>query len=239
MSTKKHSGFTLIELLVVIAIIAVLTAIVFPVLASAREKARSTQCQSNLRQISIAISSYTQDWDGYYPNTGNPLLWMGRFWRWPLKEYLKLSADPVPGDPLHSTKNSMNILLCPSDSKAKQSFDGTSYAYSMTFYVSPADIDTMSTFGSTVTAPGPRCESQSESAVLYPSEKAMVTEWQSNHKSPNVGWNNPATAWQGARNYLFADGHCKYLQSTQICSANDGLPDINLTRNGIAGKDIN
>lgn len=226
-------------MLVIIAIIAVLAAIIFPVFASARERAKSTQCQSNLRQIGTAMYSYTQDWDGFYPNTGNPLLWTGRFWRWPLKEYIKLSADPIPGDPLHSTKNSMNLLLCPSDTKALQSFDGTSYAYSMAFYVDPIVINTMSTFGSTVTPPGPMCTSQNESSVLYPSEKVMVTEWLSNHTLPHVGWNDPKTAWQGARNYLFADGHSKYLKSTQINSANDGLPDINLTCNGIAGKDVN
>jgi prepilin-type N-terminal cleavage/methylation domain-containing protein/prepilin-type processing-associated H-X9-DG protein len=56
-------GFTLIELLVVIAIIAILAAILFPVFAKAREKARTSSCQSNLKQCSIAISMYEQDFD--------------------------------------------------------------------------------------------------------------------------------------------------------------------------------
>ncbi|MCE5218247.1 DUF1559 domain-containing protein, partial [bacterium] len=51
---RKHRGFTLIELLVVIAIIAILAAILFPVFARAREKARQSGCQSNLKQIGIA-----------------------------------------------------------------------------------------------------------------------------------------------------------------------------------------
>jgi prepilin-type N-terminal cleavage/methylation domain-containing protein/prepilin-type processing-associated H-X9-DG protein len=66
-------GFTLIELLVVIAIIAILAAILFPVFAQAREKARQTASLSNLRQMSSAISMYVQDYESYplYSSTGN------------------------------------------------------------------------------------------------------------------------------------------------------------------------
>ena len=60
---NRHSGFTLIELLVVIAIIALLAAILFPVFGRARENARRSSCQSNLKQIGLAELQYTQDYD--------------------------------------------------------------------------------------------------------------------------------------------------------------------------------
>src|SRR5688500_4059572 len=80
---RKHRGFTLIELLVVIAIIALLAAILFPVFARAREKARRASCQSNLTQIGLGLIQYSQDYDervavwrqavpGYVASTGYP-----------------------------------------------------------------------------------------------------------------------------------------------------------------------
>ncbi|MEN6401596.1 MAG: DUF1559 domain-containing protein, partial [Armatimonadia bacterium] len=60
---SRQRGFTLIELLVVIAIIAILAAILFPVFARAREKARQASCQSNLKQIGLAALMYAQDYD--------------------------------------------------------------------------------------------------------------------------------------------------------------------------------
>src|SRR5579884_3483533 len=67
MTRRKQNGFTLVELLVVIALIAILAAILFPVIAQARESARSASCLSNLRQLAAAMHIYTTDADETYP----------------------------------------------------------------------------------------------------------------------------------------------------------------------------
>ena len=79
----RKSGFTLIELLVVIAIIAILAAILFPVFAQAREKARQTACLSNMKQQGTAVMMYSQDYDETlpcwwvaHPNTDLPAGWI-------------------------------------------------------------------------------------------------------------------------------------------------------------------
>jgi len=79
----RPRGFTLIELLVVIAIIAILAAILFPVFAHARAKARSARCVANLRQIGNAFEMYMQDYDELYPwacdpaDANCPQIWQG------------------------------------------------------------------------------------------------------------------------------------------------------------------
>src|ERR1700733_12377722 len=82
---RKGAGqraFTLIELLVVIAIIAILAAILFPVFAQAREKARQTSCLSNEKQLALAAVQYTQDYDEMWPiaSTGGQYGWAGKLY---------------------------------------------------------------------------------------------------------------------------------------------------------------
>jgi prepilin-type N-terminal cleavage/methylation domain-containing protein/prepilin-type processing-associated H-X9-DG protein len=104
MRTLRH-GFTLIELLVVIAIIAILAAILFPVFAQARDKARATACLSNNKQIGLAFAQYTADYDGTWPaQPGDGDLVMGAG-----------GAGPTYKDAVLPYSKNENIWLCPSN----------------------------------------------------------------------------------------------------------------------------
>ena len=99
------TGFTLIELLVVIAIIAILAAILFPVFAQVREKARQSTCVSNFKQIGLAILQYNQDYDEYYPpsevsTSGGGGFTTGYDWTYVVNPYVKNGSNnsvPVGG----------------------------------------------------------------------------------------------------------------------------------------------
>jgi len=117
---KTHKGFTLIELLVVIAIIAILAAILFPVFAQAREKARAITCISNEKQLGTAILMYAQDydegivpwWDGFeagFPGADQVNLWK-YMWCGNLQPYLK-NGIFVNGK---SSPTSGSVFTCPS-----------------------------------------------------------------------------------------------------------------------------
>ena len=88
---RDRRGFTLIELLVVIAIIAILAAILFPVFAQAREKARSGSCLSNVRQMGLAAVMYAQDYDEFYPG----------MWQWSPFAIRNHAQYILPGQTVH------------------------------------------------------------------------------------------------------------------------------------------
>jgi prepilin-type N-terminal cleavage/methylation domain-containing protein/prepilin-type processing-associated H-X9-DG protein len=106
----QFTGFTLIELLVVIAIIAILAAILFPVFAQAREKARQATCISNLKQIGSGLMMYTQDWDEGLPavnSGGNNMGWgygsPDRVWPQTIQPYVRnWQVFRCPSDPNHA-----------------------------------------------------------------------------------------------------------------------------------------
>lgn len=113
---NDRGGFTLIELLVVIAIIAILAAILFPVFARARENARRSSCQSNLKQQGLAIMQYTQDYDEKFPLAAIALptdantpggVWSAGTWFWPQL--------------VHTYHKSTQVFFCPSSSYPVQS----------------------------------------------------------------------------------------------------------------------
>src|ERR1051326_525026 len=88
---QRSRGFTLIELLVVIAIIAILAAILFPVFAQAREKARAISCLSNIKQIGTGCMMYIQDYDETYPlgYMWDNNSWGGTMWTVSLAPYIQ------------------------------------------------------------------------------------------------------------------------------------------------------
>lgn len=233
---RNRRAFTLIELLVVIAIIAILAGMLFPVFSSSREAARGAKCQSNLRQIGAAFQSYTSDWSGYYPSTDDPYLWMGRRFRWPIARYLASTTRPDPSaplDPNRSVGTGTGILICPSDPTARRNYDSTSYGYSAAFYHTPDQINSMTT-PQLYNSPGPPCTPQPVSEVVSPTKKALCADWLSSHSEDKVGW----WSWLGKRNYLFCDGHVRLLSARQIRRAVNGYPDINLTVDGLHGRDL-
>lgn len=112
----RKRGFTLIELLTVIGIIAILAALIFPVFAKARGKARETACLSNLRQIGLAMEMYGTDYDDIYPfavdptDKFTPQIWNGhpewQFW---------IPYMPMLHEVLQPYQKSKEIWRCPSD----------------------------------------------------------------------------------------------------------------------------
>ncbi len=131
--SKRRAAFTLIELLVVIAIIAILAAILFPVFARARENARRSSCQSNLKQIGLGFLQYTQDYDERLPNSqdgGKAVIAApGISWNY----FTENSATGATVNNFDMSRSaiqpylkSTQIFVCPSDSVGQTS--GDSYA---------------------------------------------------------------------------------------------------------------
>ena len=192
---RLKQGFTLIELLVVIAIIAILAAILFPVFAQAREKARSTSCLSNLKQLGTAAQMYTQDYDETLV-----MSWWGRGPSW--------SGYTYPGsqrwqDGLMPYNKSKDIYNCPSDANVVryQPTSASSTEASADFYNSisfPGSYAINATYwdGSDgVHNP----DGQSLAAVQKPAETILFSDLRAYYLpvcSPGGdGWHTPEIQW--------------------------------------------
>ena len=231
---RAPHAFTLIELLVVIAIIGLLAAMLLPALARAKESAKRTRCGSNLRQIGLAFGLYCSDHEDCLPNTGDPFLWMGRHWRWVVQPYLAFSgAMAAANNPNLSTNFSPGVLICPSDPTALTNYDGTSYGYTAAAYFSDASINAM-TLSSLYQGNSLPCSSRKVADARFPAQKGLAAEWLSAHAKDVMTWWD----WRGQRQYAFVDGHVSYLYAARIQPAADNLPDINLTVDGLSGRDL-
>jgi len=188
----KHRGFTLIELLVVIAIIAILAAILFPVYARLKDKARMTQCISNMKQLTVATVTYTDDSDGKLP-----LWWFkdGNYsWAQAIMPYVK----------------NQGIFTCPSNSKLSS---GTATevirSYAMPRNISSMALSQIRNVASTVLyfeKGSARISARSDAT----GESFMQT-WGAGETMPGL----PAdTYWHGkGKVFAFVDGHAKFWNS--------------------------
>jgi len=169
---NKTKGFTLIELLVVIAIIAILAAILFPVFAKVREKARQTSCLSNEKQLGLALIQYEQDYDDVTP-TGTNTYGQGIGWAGSIYSYVKSNA----------------VYVCPDDSTQNVV---SSYAYN-------ANLDNWNGCGTnSANAPASPCTAQavglSNSTLVAPSQTVQLFEITGNVYSPSANvYTKPST----------------------------------------------
>ncbi len=218
----NRKGFTLIELLVVIAIIAILAAILFPVFAQAREKARQTACLSNERQIGLAFGMYATDYDEQYPLASQPAT--PTSWTDSVQAYIKNYQVFRCSDDL--SQNWKTPLPTPNSQQQ---------GLRVTSYFSNLWLDSRRKFGTMAALASP-------ASVIYVSESTenltrdsfFPMYWNladpenpANSMTPymhNLFWdavNNQTTELSltrhtGGFNNIYADGHAKWGKWTQL-----------------------
>ncbi len=217
LNRSQRRGFTLIELLVVIAIIAILAAILFPVFAQAREKARMISCLSNMRQIGLALRMYAQDYDETYPNMRLHEFYI--CWNNTLQPYLK----------------SKNMMMCPSNPHNKQNAQGWEAEPDKRMPVSYAMNSTVTTWvpaSWTGESSWISLAPLSDASLTRPAETIAIAETGWGDVDVHVGWwpdgqvcnqndlrnqgamrhnGSYGTLKDGMANWVFWDGHAKSM----------------------------
>jgi prepilin-type N-terminal cleavage/methylation domain-containing protein/prepilin-type processing-associated H-X9-DG protein len=205
---RKPAGFTLIELLVVIAIIAILAAILFPVFAQAREKARSISCLSNMKQLGMAQYMYLQDYDERFV-----------IWRYFLANGQKQTWVEI----LQPYAKNRQIWRCPSDELWSEGNPGAvNQTPSQNSYWLNAHIFRWSGLR-------PGLDSVTLAEIPFPATTIVFTEGPANdgqHVWPGLPteWINNAaslraqTRHSGGMNIVLADSHTKWYRPDQLKS---------------------
>jgi len=216
MFTNIKKGFTLIELLVVIAIIAILAAILFPVFGRARENARRSSCQSNLKQIGLGVKQYVQDYDEKFPQS-----------------FLGVGADGSTGtfatltegwaESVQPYLKSTQIFQCPSETNPPATtLDGSS-GYSDYFYnahLSGTAEASMNYISNTIMSGDGVGTS---TAVTNVPAAAAYNQGTSGYTATTEPLINATLARHlEGNNYSYADGHVKWLRFGKVLGgAND------------------
>jgi prepilin-type N-terminal cleavage/methylation domain-containing protein/prepilin-type processing-associated H-X9-DG protein len=208
----RRRGFTLIELLVVIAIISILAVMIFPVFSRARENARRSSCQSNLKQLGLAVMQYTQDYDERLPGATRGDGGGGKGGGWMFYPAMR-TLVPASGA-LFPYVKSAQIYVCPSDTTGQTSRD--SYAINSCLSSrDPVDASTTLRAGASLAAfeETPRWMLFSEEG--YPDDFAASTD-----DGYQLIGNQFSLRHFSGSNLAFLDGHVKWLRAERIESDN-------------------
>jgi prepilin-type N-terminal cleavage/methylation domain-containing protein len=194
--SRLHQGFTLIELLVVIAIIAILAAILFPVFGRARENARRSSCQSNLKQIGLGVLQYTQDYDEKYP-IGRATFTQGAAGSWHQRIFPYVKSTQL----FQCPSNTTNTTVMAAASTEFTPEINVSYAANPRIMARDANVFSLTSIESSATKIMV-AETTNDRPVM------AFTDWNSGTTFQDRGFAGHLATW----NCLFADGHVKSLR---------------------------